>query len=94
MTLCLKVIELIIIKLNVITSTAHICHAFDNPIVDSLARCLDDGNFIFHLATTVRDLIGTQNTSKDDVYNEAAEVYAATLRYSLRALYLNLYTKQ
>ena len=70
-----------IFKLNVIKSTTRFCQTFDHPIVDSLARCLDDENFVFHLATTVRDLIGTQNTSKDDVYNEAAEVYAETLRY-------------
>ena len=71
-----------IFKLSVIKSTTRFCQTFNHPIVDSLARCLDDGNFVFHLATTVRDLIGTQNTSKDDVYNEAAEIYAATLRYS------------
>jgi len=70
--------------LNVIKSTTRFCQTFNHPIVDSLARCLDDGNFVFHLAMTVRDLIGTQNTSKDDVYNEAAEVYAATLSDCLR----------
>ena len=56
----------------------------DHPVVDKLAKCLDDKDFVCHLARNVKDLVGTQNCSTDGVYDQAAPVYAQTLAECLR----------
>ena len=60
------------------------CQVMDHPVVDKLARCLDDKDFVCHLARNVKDLVGTQNCSTDEVYDQAAPIYAQTLAECLR----------
>ena len=69
---------------KLLSGIARTCQAFDHPISDSIARALDDGDFVYRLAQTVRDLVGSKNNSKDIVYNEAAPLYADMFSEVLR----------
>ena len=60
------------------------CQNHDHPITDSISRALDDGDFVYRLAKTVRDLVGSKQNSKDSIYNEAAPLYADMFSEVLR----------
>jgi len=68
----------------VVKGFTRYCQVLDHPIVDCLARCLDDEDFVCQLAKNVKDLVGTQNCSTDEVYDQAAPIYAQTLAECLR----------
>ena len=67
--------------MTVIKGITRFCQILEHPIVDSLARCLDDDNFVCALAATCTDLVGQRMVMEnDDVYNRAALEYVETLR--------------
>jgi len=71
--------------MTVIKGITRFCQILEHPIVDSLARCLDDDNFVCALAATCTDLVGQRMVMEnDDVYNRAALVYVETLSECLR----------
>ena len=76
--------------MTVIKGITRFCQILEHPIVDSLARCLDDDNFVCALAATCTDLVGQRMVMEnDDVFNRAALVYVETLRYLFK--FLNLF---